>query len=199
LHHYGDGRWKRIALPDDSKKVPDNIDRGPVVDVLCNVRQQLRCCVIAFDGAPTLFQTKTVFEAGGEKMGDDDLAIEFYTVTTSGDVEPAAHKFTDIAWDGCRILGINQNCRLRLLSEHVAKGTNETLLFPSLCDYIGAGRPRNLLDDIPLPPLESIKELNEEQQLVAHPLCLKTARKVAGPPGTGKWVYQISTPLMMPC
>ena len=51
---------------------------------------------------------------------------------------------------------------------------------------IGAENPQSLLDEIAFPVPETVFELNEQQCCVAHPLHVKIAMEVAGPPGTGK-------------
>jgi hypothetical protein len=77
---------------------------------------------------------------------------------------------------------------LVLLERHVEITPRETLLFPSLKQYVGGteGPPSRLLRKIPVPPPPTFLQLNPEQQQVAHPLSLRTALEVAGPPGTGK-------------
>ena len=74
---------------------------------------------------------------------------------------------------------------MTILARHVDASEKDDLMFPALCHYIGYGKPVRLFPDIELPPPASIQELNEGQRSVAHPLCMRTAREVAGPPGTG--------------
>jgi len=59
-------------------------------------------------------------------------------------------------------------------------------MFSPLQHLIGAGDPIAVLTDIEMDVPESLVDLNEQQQRVAHPLRLKTAMEIAGPPGTGK-------------
>lgn len=59
-------------------------------------------------------------------------------------------------------------------------------MFAPLRHLIGAGVPTAVLTEIEMGIPNSLIELNEEQRRVAHPLHLKTAMEVAGPPGTGK-------------
>ncbi|GKY95983.1 hypothetical protein MPSEU_000558800 [Mayamaea pseudoterrestris] len=191
LYKLENGHWKKVPLPNEDAVMTNDAkdserEQGLKVDVLCNIRQQLRCGVVAFNGETVLYQTQSVKHDGSEKLGDDDVSIMFHRVSATGDIEDRPQSLCDIGHHGCSILGINQNRRLTILCEHVKNTEAEKLLVPSLKHYVGAGIPERLLVDLIVPPLSSISELNTEQQSVAHPLCLKTAREVAGPPGTGK-------------
>jgi AAA domain len=84
------------------------------------------------------------------------------------------------------ILGLNPNLRINLLNEHVQRTDDQILISDPIRHVIGAGTPYPLLDNIQTVPPESLNQLNEQQRRVAHPLCIKSAMEVAGPPGTGK-------------
>jgi hypothetical protein len=107
-------------------------------------------------------------------------------VSTLGDVtKDETSTLSAIHFDNRNILAINQNYRLMLLDQHIESKDSSELLFPALKDYIGAN-PQRLINEILCPPPKTFHELNSQQQKVAHPLSIKTAREVAGPPGTGK-------------
>ena len=59
-------------------------------------------------------------------------------------------------------------------------------MFEPLEHLIGIGVPKAVVTEIEMKIPESQSELNDDQKKVAHPLLLKTAMEVAGPPGTGK-------------
>mmetsp|Transcript_11356 Transcript_11356/g.21258 ORF Transcript_11356/g.21258 Transcript_11356/m.21258 type:complete len:103 (+) Transcript_11356:266-574(+) len=73
-----------------------------------------------------------------------------------------------------------------LLEKHVSKSDESDLLYKPLRHLLGDGKSTALLDEIFQELPETFKDLNDEQQKLAHPLMLKTAVEVAGPPGTGK-------------
>ena len=84
------------------------------------------------------------------------------------------------------ILGLNPNRRFLLLEDHVFTSEDNSLLFPALEAFVGGIAPTRVLDEILVPAPDTFKDLNTEQQRVAHPLSLTCAMEVAGPPGTGK-------------
>ena len=84
------------------------------------------------------------------------------------------------------IAGLNQNNRMVLLEKHVAESSDSDLLFEPLQHLVGSGEPVPVVTEMNMEVPTTQVDLNEEQQKVAHPLRLKTAMEVAGPPGTGK-------------
>lgn len=168
------GRWVQLSL--------EGKDDKPVVDSLTNLRSSLRYAVVAIAGKRCLYQTRPQPEPkGGTLMGDDDISIAFYSVSSNGDVGDACHLNGEYI-----ILGLNPNQRINLLERHVDTSKEVTLVNAPIQHLIGAGNPHPLLDEITSPAPTTLLELNEQQKCVAHPLKVKTAMEVAGPPGTGK-------------
>jgi hypothetical protein len=141
LHKLVEGIWKQIPLPEDNEDVKEKSEHGLVIDVLCNIRQQLRCCVIDFNHETRLYQTKSVKNDGKDKLGDDEVSIHFHRVLPNGDVDDQPHSLAALDCQGRAILGLNQNRRL-MLSDHVEKNEMEKLLFPSLCHYFDRRKGR---------------------------------------------------------
>lgn len=184
LYRLKDNAWKKISIA-NTKHKGSELEDGPAVDVLTNITQQLRCAVVAFEGASSLYQTSTAL-CKKEDISDERIAIEFVPVLPTGELDRREPRsLAGIGCIGSSILGINENQRLTLLTKHVCTSQNK-LMFPSLSQYIGAGESKLLVRDVYVSPPASIRQLNEEQLKVAHPLHLRTAREVAGPPGTGR-------------
>ncbi|KAG7340019.1 AAA domain containing protein [Nitzschia inconspicua] len=176
----GRPNWQRenLCIFDETRDPTVTNDRRRV-DALVNVKQSLKCGVLAFRGSRYLYQSSY----GGSKksLADDQVSIRLRRVTKEGNVDDET-----IDPRGFEIIGINQNQRFLLLEKHIVDSNDSDLLFDSLRDYIGAGSPKNLFDGIEVPAPATFDELNEQQKQVAHPLALMTATEVAGPPGTGK-------------
>jgi hypothetical protein len=184
LHHMVEDNWIKVPLPDGKK---DTADR-PTVDALVNIRRNLQNCVIVSTGSDCLYQTKFAKPHKGDRVGGDEVSIMFFRVNRTGDVVDVGQPLS-LSQIGCsqtQILGHNQNQRLLQLEQHVAESSPEKLLFEPLRHFTGEQQPRRLLREIPVPAPETFSTLNEEQQLVAHPLSIRTAMECAGPPGTGK-------------
>jgi hypothetical protein len=183
------GNWQHIPLPDDSKEKPESDSQGDraKVDALLNIRRTLQCGVIAFSGKRHLYQSRTVpTTEKGKRLGDDEVSVLFVAVSRNGDVVGEKETLSRIGCDSQDILGLNQNQRLTILDRHIHETDISELLFDPLRHYIGSGTPQRVFCDISVPAPDTFKELNQEQQRVAHPLTLKSAVEVAGPPGTGK-------------
>jgi hypothetical protein len=183
------GIWKHIPLPDDSKEKPESDSQGDraKVDALLNIRRTLQCGVIAFSGKRHLHQSRTVpTTEKGKRLGDDEISVMFIAVSRNGEVVREKETLSSIGCDSQDILGLNQNQRLTILDRHIHETDMSELLFDPLRHYIGIGTPQRVFRDISVPAPATFKELNQEQQRVAHPLALLTAVEVAGPPGSGK-------------
>ncbi|KAG7363889.1 AAA domain containing protein [Nitzschia inconspicua] len=176
----GRPNWQRenLCIFDETRDPTVTNDRRRV-DALVNVKQSLKCGVLAFRGSRYLYQSSYV---GSKKsLAEDQVSIRLQRVTKEGNVDDEI-----IVPRGVEIIGINQNQRFLLLEKHIVGSNDSDLLFDSLRDYIGAGSPKNVFDGIEVPAPATFDELNEQQKEVAHPLALMTATEVAGPPGTGK-------------
>jgi hypothetical protein len=75
---------------------------------------------------------------------------------------------------------------MMLLQRHINETPELDLVPTPLMHLLGVGKPLPLFSEILNPVPDSFASLNEKQKGVAHPLSLKTAMEVAGPPGTGK-------------
>ena len=76
--------------------------------------------------------------------------------------------------------------RMLLLEKHVQQTPETDLMFEPLQHLIGSGAPQPVIVEMEMDTPDSLLDLNEEQRRLAHPLLLRTAMEVAGPPGTGK-------------
>ncbi|KAL7518609.1 hypothetical protein ACHAWX_003421, partial [Stephanocyclus meneghinianus] len=163
--------------------IADHFKENPKVESLLNIASALRCAVVAFEGYPQLFQTSQSRDRSiGTQLGEDQICIVLKSVDRNGEVEND-EKFMPYQ---LIVLGLNQNKRMMLLQKHVEETPVSTLMFEPLLHMIGAGRPSSVITELEMETPKSLSELNEEQLQVAHPLRLKTAMEVAGPPGTGK-------------
>ena len=177
LHRIIEGEevWESLSLQD----IESHFKNHPKVDSLLNLKQAFRCAVVAFDGHPNLYQTK---HHAVPKNDRDEACITFAKVSRNGDIQEEDYE----PYEKLQVVGLNQNKRMILLERHVKNASESDLMFSPLKHLIGAGRPTPLLTEIQMDVPESHAELNMQQRKVGHPLCLKTAQEVAGPPGTGK-------------
>lgn len=183
------GIWKHVPLPDDSKEKPKSDSQGDraTVDALLNIRRTLQCGVIAFSGKRHLYQSRTVPTGKkGRRLGDDEVSVLFIAVSRNGDAAGEKETLSSIDCDNQDIIGLNQNQRLTILDRHIHETDTSELLLDPLRHYIGSGTLQRVFRDISVPAPATFKQLNQEQQRVAHPLALMTAVEVAGPPGSGK-------------
>ena len=177
-----EARW--IPVRDLEKHFRDN----PKIESLLNITQALRCAVVAIEGDPLLYQTSrgnmsTIPK--GYNFSDQEICIQFRSVSRDGSI--AGDEFLPhVLHDKLVIAGLNQNRRMILLEKHVEVSSDSELMFESLQHLVGAGRPVSVVTELNTEIPDTQVELNAEQQKVAHPLRLKTAMEVAGPPGSGK-------------
>jgi hypothetical protein len=182
------GAWKEVPLPDEKEEsLSRKESERPVIDALVNVRQSLQSCSIAFTGSRCLYQTSFARNSKDERTAGAEVTIKFSSVNgATGEVHGDGLSLHDIGCSGTTILGFNQNQRMLMFERHVEQSTPEELLFEPLRHYVGGQQSVRLLDKLSVPAPETFEELNSQQQLVAHPLSIKTAMECAGPPGTGK-------------
>lgn len=176
------------GLPVEDWAVIDDIESHfkeyPKVESLLNVAQALRCAVVAFRGRRLLYQTSRSTSPANRSLAANEIYVRFSEVDTDGSVRDVDFNFP--RYEELDVVGLNQNKRMILLEKHVQAATNSSLMFVPLRHLIGAGVPTAVLTEIEMGIPNSLIELNEEQKRIAHPLHLKTAMEVAGPPGTGK-------------
>ena len=185
LQHLISNEWTTVDLPeeeDDEEKKANRV----VIDALINIRRSLLCCSVAFLGSPHLYQTSPADSSKDERSGRDEILVQFAKCRRTGDIQERGLSLQQIGCSGTQILGFNQNQRMLLLEKHVEASTKEALLFEPLLQYVCVAKPARLLRELNVPPPETFEDLNSRQQLVAHPLSIKTAMECAGPPGTGK-------------
>ncbi len=155
---------------------------NPMVESLHNVSQSLRCAVIALDGHTNLYQTSRGRKIPkGYIVTDDEVVITLQAIDQNGIVLHPVMLLQNLT-----IIGLNQNNRMLLQERHVESTPDDKLMFEALKNLIGVGVPKAIITELEMEIPESYCELNIDQQKVAHPLLLKTAMEVAGPPGTGK-------------
>lgn len=193
LYQIKDGKNLGIPLPGEVDTTrSDESATAALVDALVNVKQSLKCCVLALAGEGKLYQTKSVPGGPDTQMSEDNISIVFQPVSSQGDTVQVDQKLSSIKGLhesdlNVEVFGLNQNLRLTLLSQYVDGIKTSTLLEKPIKDFV-EGTPQRLFNpnQVNVPPPETFEELNEEQRTVAHPLAIRTAMEVAGPPGTGK-------------
>lgn len=182
-----EGNWRDQPLDDSEKKenAAGSDDTRPVVDCLKNLTSSMKCAVIAVQGHDRLYQTSAV--KARQKNGERAvISIRINPVDSNGDIAKANIVLTGDHDGMITILGLNPNLRIIRLNDHVQTTDDQILISDPIRHVIGAGTPYPLLDNIQTVPPETLNQLNEQQRRVAHPLCVKSAMEVAGPPGTGK-------------
>eukprot|EP00804_Cyclotella_cryptica_P025558 CCRYP_002821-RD/>CCRYP_002821-RD protein AED:0.06 eAED:0.06 QI:49/1/1/1/1/1/7/146/1058 len=173
----GDGKnWVTIS------NIEDHFKEHPKIESLLNVTAAMRCAVVALEGRPQLFQTFQDRDMPkGTQLGKDQVCIVLRSINRDGEV-----LYDEDMPYNLIVLGLNQNKRMMLLEEHVKRTPVAQLMFEPLCHMIGVGQSSSVVTALEMEVPKGLVELNEQQQQVAHPLRLKTAIEVAGPPGTGK-------------
>ena len=173
------GRWKQV------NDIEKHFKENPKVESLSNITQALRCAVVAFEGRILLYQSsrgnvKTIPK--DHRFDEREICIQLRSIDRDGRVSGDAY---DLQGE-LTIAGLNQNTRMILLEDHVAAASDSELMFEPLQHLVGSSEPIPVVTEMNMEVPHTQVELNEEQQQVAHPLRLKTAMEVAGPPGTGK-------------
>ena len=172
----GEDYWTHI---DD---IEAHFKENSKIESLLNVAQSLRNAVVAFDGHPSLYQTSRGNEIPhGHQVAKDEVCILLKAIDRHGKVEDVRGHYPF-----GRIIGLNQNLRMLLLESHVQNTPDSDLMFEPLQHLLGMEVPLPLLAEMEMDVPDSLLLLNDEQKKVAHPLFIKTAMEVAGPPGTGK-------------
>jgi hypothetical protein len=167
----------------EAEEVKDLMTQGqiPVFGPMLNIMGGIRCAVVAVEGAKRLYQVKK----GGDKdkkCVPSELPLMFKSVNSEGDTEEVSREF----WNGPRrrLLAVNGNDRLLLLQAYIKEHVTGQSIPAPLKHFVGVGKPKPVLTELCATP--ETGRLNENQIKAAHPLHLKTACEVAGPPGSGK-------------
>lgn len=167
-------RWVQV------ESIEEHFKKNPKVESLLNIMPALQCAVVAFEGQRQIFQTsKSPNLPKGTRLEKDQVCIKLKAVNRGGDL----HADADYLPGRLTVLGINQNNRMMLLERHVEKSSRSEIMFEPLRHLIGVGQPSPAFTEMEMEIPDSQNELNDEQRKVAHPLLLKTAMEVAGPPG----------------
>jgi hypothetical protein len=174
------GRWKFVSLD----KVKDELKNKPKVEALSNLKQGIKCAVIAFEGHRALFQSQFARAPKEGHFSEHEICIKLTQVSLDGSTTRDADDFKPLGRE-LRVIGLNPNLRMLTLEKHILETSDTDLLFTPLRHLVGDGKPVPVLDEMLRPVPVTYYELNNDQQEVAHPLRLKTAGEVAGPPG--KW------------
>ncbi|KAL3823281.1 hypothetical protein ACHAXA_003429 [Cyclostephanos tholiformis] len=174
----GEDFWSRI---DD---IESHFKENPKVESLQNLSQSIRCAVIAFDGKAELYQSSRGDSSKRRQDDGDGICIRLQVIDHRGNVKEDMEYHN--RYETMNIIGLNQNLRMLSLEKHIQVTPETELMFEPLKHLIGSGVPQPVIMEMEFDTPESYFDLNEEQRKVAHPLHLKTAMEVAGPPGTGK-------------
>jgi len=172
----GENHWIQI------NDIEAHFNENPKIESLVNVSQALRCAVIAFDGETTLYQSS---RSAGRKVANDEVCIRLQAIDHHGHImdDDGVHRNHSVHMN---IIGLNQNMRMLELERYVKETPASELMFEPLQHLIGLNTPKPLIFDMEMEAPTSYLDLNEDQKKVAHPLFLRTAMEIAGPPGTGK-------------
>mmetsp|Transcript_3537 Transcript_3537/g.4813 ORF Transcript_3537/g.4813 Transcript_3537/m.4813 type:complete len:625 (+) Transcript_3537:693-2567(+) len=155
-------------------------------DILLNLTQSIKCAVIAFENDSSLYQSKPGRIPKGKRKEDEQICMSLVKVDRNGSPIDSGHEdIGNIFGRRKCIIGYNPNMRYLMLEQHINQEKSQ-LMFPSLRNLLGEGKASPILTEILRPVPASHATLNEQQKRIAHPLCVKTANEVAGPPGTGK-------------
>jgi len=172
-------RWDVLNV----QKIEEVMRDRPKVDALINLKQSLQCAVIAVRGKTWLCQTNRTRPTRDVNFSSDDICyLSFNKILNDGSMDSNSHDFQG----DMDIIGLNPNLRMRKLENHVLSASISDLITTPIQHLIGVTKPKPIFDEILRPLPKSIIGLNMQQERVAHPLKIKTAMEVAGPPGTGK-------------
>ncbi len=170
------GKWKRFTGKDAGEELRD-------ADILLNLTQSIKCAVIAFENNSSIYQSRQQPIPKGKVLDGEKICMSLVRVRHDGSLIDGNEVFNN--FESRKIIGYNPNLRYLMLEKHVIQEESH-LMFPALKNLLGEGRVSPILTEILRPVPDSQATLNEQQKQVAHPLRLKTANEVAGPPGTGK-------------
>ena len=146
----------------------------PSSGCLANLKQSIRCAVVAIEGANSLYQVKQV----PSKSGPEKMELRFAPVDRHGDVEEGNGAY--LREHRSRILALNPNDRYLRLMHHIKTEVSASNLPLPLKHFIGEGEPVPVFYELESTVPKELCSLNEDQRLAGHPLCLKTAGEVAG-------------------
>ena len=172
------GEWEDISLD----KIKEELKGKRKVEAISNLKQGIKCAVIAFEGHRGLFQSQHARLPKEERISEDQICISLTKVCDDGSVQRDMDELEHVRAN-LEVIALNPNQRMLMLEKHVLSASESELMFAPLRHLIGDGKPMAVIDETLLPVSATYNDLNCEQQKVAHPLRLKTAGEVAGPPG----------------
>ena len=178
LQVYVNRGWRRVEVD----KLKELMKQGEIpTSSVENIQRGIRCAVLAFEGERNLYQAECIKTYGPELM-----ILRFSKIDIE-DGSIQAFLPEEFKHRPRRILAFNPNQRIQSLQAHVRTNVTGRNLPLSLKHLIGAAKVTPVLTDLVATVEEIVLDrLNAEQLAAAHPLNLKTAGEVAGPPGTGK-------------
>jgi hypothetical protein len=178
LHVHLNGSWRKVETDELKALMKQGEIRTSSVE---NIQHGIRCAVLAFEGERNLYQTECIKTYGPELM-----VLRFSRINIKdGSIQAVLPE--DFEPHPRRILAFNPNQRIKSLQAHVLTNVTGRNLPLPLKHLIGAGRATPVLTNLVATVEESVLDrLNAEQLEAVHPLNLKSAGEVAGPPGTGK-------------
>lgn len=176
-----DDIWETLNI----EKIAKELEGRPRVDVVANITQSIKSAtlVLCDHGHVRVYQSQQQRPPKDRTLANDEVCISLKSVDKTGSLgtdEPLDHH------GHLEVLGLNPNLRMMMLEKHILNCEREDLVSTPLEHLLGHGKPLPVLNEIHRPVPKSQHNLNEEQVKVAHPLMLKSAMEVAGPPGTGK-------------
>ena len=180
-------RWASTTSPEQVKEwIKDGVI--PPSGLLSNLSQSLRASIVAFEGSKKLYQ---IIRQPGS-VGSEKTKLKFYEVVSKGKIEqdstPAPIGFAGRQ----RVLALNPNHRYLELLKHIENNVSHESLPNPICHFIGCGASEPVLTELETMLPSSFESLNQDQRSAGHPLLLRSAGEVAGPPGTGKYAISDS-------
>ena len=176
-----EGRW---ITADSAENVKEWIRNGLIAasGPLATLDQSMRCAVIAIEGERSLYQVRQK----GNDPGSTKKKLRFFKVDRYGEADDHDNGFPYYERRRVRVLALNPNDRYLRLLRHVQENVSADTLPVPLQHFVGKGEPEPVCFELEVTVPETMLALNDDQRKAGHPLCLKTAGEVAGPPGTGK-------------
>jgi hypothetical protein len=176
LNKVGD-KWKAILL----EEIPINFKDRAKIDIIMNVMESITCAVIAFENESALYQSTSTPER--VRLGKNEVCMTLKRIGDDGGIIDYDVELPPL---DSTVIGYNPNLRMITLKKHVMSMPDSELLIKPLKHLVGDGMSMPILTEISNSLPSTYNDLNEEQKKIAHPLRLKTAMEVGGPPGTGK-------------
>lgn len=176
-----------LVTADSPEQVKEWIKHGliPSSGSLATLKQSLGCAIIAIENFRTLYQVRRITN----KEGSSGVKLNFSSIDKQGNIEEERNRFEYHETRMLRVLAINPNSRYLSLQKHIDENVTKEKLPLALKHFIGVGKPHPVFFQLTSTVPETLNKLNEDQLKAGHPLYLKSAGEVAGPPGTGQFLF----------